>query len=139
MTHLDRWTAAGLLAISAASLAYELALTRLLSLQQFHHFAFLVVSLPVLASAAGGLLCAPLPLCWSSQPLALGPSIARLGTFAIRSWCGSSPPPAWLAGRFVRSLWAYQQALSMHLRGFSEDLVPSFAVPLGSGSGSQRS
>ncbi len=71
-------------ALSAASLANELALTRLLSLQQFHHFAFLVVSLAVLASAAGGELRALLPPRPSAQPLALGPSISRLGTFTMQ-------------------------------------------------------
>ncbi len=83
MTHLDRWTGAGLLAISAASLAYELALTRLLSLQQFHHFAFLVVSLAVLASAAGGVLRALLPPRVPARHLALATSLSLLGTFAV--------------------------------------------------------
>jgi hypothetical protein len=73
-----------MLAISAASLAYELAVTRLLSLQQFHHFAFLVVSLAVLASAAGGVLRALLPPRSSAQPLALSTSVSLLGTFAMQ-------------------------------------------------------
>jgi hypothetical protein len=80
---LDRWTAAGLLAISAASLSYELALTRLLSLQQFHHFAFLVVSLAVLASAAGGVLRALVPHRLAPLSLAVSTSIALLAALAI--------------------------------------------------------
>ncbi len=44
----------GIALISAGSLVYEIALTRLLAVQQFHHFAFLVVSLAVLGMAASG-------------------------------------------------------------------------------------
>lgn len=83
MSGLPRGTAAGLFAISAASLAYEVALTRMLSLQQFYHFAFLVVSLAVLASAAGGVLRALLPPRFSARSLALAASLSLLVTFAV--------------------------------------------------------
>lgn len=49
-------TLAGLALISSATLAYEFALTRAFAVQQFHHFAFLVVSLAVMGLAAGGLV-----------------------------------------------------------------------------------
>jgi hypothetical protein len=48
--------AAGLALISAAALIFEITLTRLFAIQQFHHFAFVVVSLAVLGFAASGLL-----------------------------------------------------------------------------------
>ncbi|MFP3855348.1 MAG: hypothetical protein ACLFWD_13755, partial [Anaerolineales bacterium] len=41
--------------ISAAMLAYEIGLTRLFAVQQFHHFAFMVVSLALLGMAASGI------------------------------------------------------------------------------------
>ncbi|MEJ2011347.1 MAG: hypothetical protein P8X64_03865 [Anaerolineales bacterium] len=46
----------GIILISAGCLMYEIALTRLLAVQQFHHFAFLVVSLAVLGFAASGVM-----------------------------------------------------------------------------------
>jgi hypothetical protein len=52
----DRRTALGLALLSAAALSFEISLTRLFAVQQFHHFAFMVISLAVMASAASGLL-----------------------------------------------------------------------------------
>ncbi len=66
----------GLLAVSAATLVYEIALTRLLSLQQFHHFAFLVVSLAVMASAGGGVLLAVIPRRAPMAALALAMAVS---------------------------------------------------------------
>lgn len=40
--------------ISAAMLIFEITLTRIFAIQQFHHFAFIVVSLAVMGIAAGG-------------------------------------------------------------------------------------
>jgi hypothetical protein len=40
--------------ISAASLAYEICLTRIFAVQQFHNFAFIVISLAVMGYAASG-------------------------------------------------------------------------------------
>jgi hypothetical protein len=51
----------GLTLISAGSLAFEISLTRLFAVQQFHHFAFVVVSLAVMGIAASGLLLALRP------------------------------------------------------------------------------
>lgn len=47
---------AGLILISASALAFEVTLTRLFAVQQFHHFAFLVVSLAVMGFAASGVV-----------------------------------------------------------------------------------
>jgi predicted membrane-bound spermidine synthase len=48
--------AIGLALISAAAFIFEITLTRLFAIQQFHHFAFVVVSLAVLGFAASGLI-----------------------------------------------------------------------------------
>ncbi len=64
---LDR-ISVGIVLISAGSLTFEVGLTRLFAIQQFHHFAFVVVSLAVMGFAASGLVLslrrrpAPLPL-----------------------------------------------------------------------------
>jgi hypothetical protein len=44
----------GLLLLSAASLAFEINLSRIFSVAQFHHFAFMVVSLALLGYGASG-------------------------------------------------------------------------------------
>lgn len=46
----------GIFTISASALAFEITLTRIFAVQQFHHFAFLVVSLAVMGFAASGSL-----------------------------------------------------------------------------------
>lgn len=46
----------GLMLISSGMLTYEISLTRLFAIQQFHHFAFVVVSLAVMGIAASGLI-----------------------------------------------------------------------------------
>ncbi len=46
----------GLAFVSAGMLAFEVGLTRLFAVQQFHHFAFMVVSLAVLGISASGLV-----------------------------------------------------------------------------------
>lgn len=57
----DRRTPLGLGLLSTASLIFEISLTRLLAVQQFHHFAFLAISLAVMATAGSGLLLALRP------------------------------------------------------------------------------
>ncbi|HSB89769.1 MAG TPA: hypothetical protein VLD63_07060 [Anaerolineales bacterium] len=61
----------GVALLSGATLAYEVGLTRLFAVQQFYHFAFLVISLAVLGLAAGGVY------------LSLG---RRPGTLAVPAW-----------------------------------------------------
>jgi hypothetical protein len=46
----------GLLLLSASVLAFEVTLTRLFAFQQFHHFAFVVISLAVMGFAGSGLI-----------------------------------------------------------------------------------
>jgi hypothetical protein len=54
-------TPIGLALISAGSIAFEISLTRIFAIQQFHHFAFVVVSLAVMGIAASGLILALRP------------------------------------------------------------------------------
>ncbi len=51
---LTRAAYVGLFLLSAATLTYEVMLTRLFSVTQFHHFAFMIVSLAMLGSGASG-------------------------------------------------------------------------------------
>jgi hypothetical protein len=63
----------GLGLISAAALAFEVALVRLFSLAQFYHFAFLSISLALLGNGASGSLLTAFPaLKRSLSPLRLG-------------------------------------------------------------------
>jgi len=48
------WQGVGLFLVSAASLCFEINLTRLFSVSQFYHFAFLVVSIALLGYGASG-------------------------------------------------------------------------------------
>lgn len=48
----------GMALISAAMLMFEITLTRIFAIQQFHHFAFMVVSLAVMGIAGGGTILA---------------------------------------------------------------------------------
>lgn len=62
---------------SAGALCFEVALTRLFAVQQFHHFAFVVVSLAVMGNAASGLLLLFRPR-WASRAL-----LSTLFAFAV--------------------------------------------------------
>lgn len=66
----------GLALLSSSTLAYEFALTRAFAVQQFHHFAFLVVSLAVMGLAAGGLAVSLRP---PIRAQAAPPPSSRLG------------------------------------------------------------
>ncbi len=62
----------GLMLISAGSLVYEISLTRIFAVQQFHHFAFLVVGMAVMGIAASGFLITIRPSPPPASTLALG-------------------------------------------------------------------
>jgi len=78
--------------ISTATLAYEINLTRLLSVTQFYHFAFMIVSIALLGFGASGTLLASLPglgqrnlesnLGW----LALASGVTMLGAYLLTNW-----------------------------------------------------
>lgn len=79
----------GLFLLSAATLAFEINLTRLFSVAQFYHFAFMIVSLALLGFGASGSVLALLPRWGRRQPeealswLALGLSVSSLGSFLL--------------------------------------------------------
>jgi hypothetical protein len=54
-------TSLGLFLLSAATLAFEINLTRIFSVTQFYHFAFMIVSLALLGFGASGTLLALAP------------------------------------------------------------------------------
>ncbi|MFO7741947.1 MAG: hypothetical protein R6X31_06500 [Anaerolineae bacterium] len=67
---------AGLFLLSAASLAFEIILTRIFSVAQFYHFAFMVVSLALLGFGASGTF------------LSLFPEVRRRAGSRLLSWLG---------------------------------------------------
>lgn len=73
--------AMGLALLSAAALVFEITLTRIFAIQQFHHFAFVVVSLAVLGFAASGLL-----LTLKSQPPPLSLLSGGFSLFVILAY-----------------------------------------------------
>lgn len=79
----------GLFLLSAAVLAFEINLTRLFSVAQFYHFAFLVVSLALLGFGASGTALALFPQWGRSQPqrslsrLALASGLSMVGAYIL--------------------------------------------------------
>ena len=63
-------------ALAAATLLFESALTRLLAVAQFYHFAFLVVSLALLGFGASGTLLSVFP---RLRSISLGRALAWAG------------------------------------------------------------
>jgi hypothetical protein len=64
---LMRFTYVGLVLLSAAALAFEITLTRLFSVTQWYHFAFLAVSVALLGYGASGTALSLVPS-WSRPP-----------------------------------------------------------------------
>ncbi len=79
----------GLFLLSAATLAFEINLTRLFSVAQFYHFAFMIVSLALLGLGASGSALALFPHWGRRQPertlsrLALGFALGSVGSYAL--------------------------------------------------------
>ncbi len=78
--------------LSTATLAFEINLTRLFSVAQFYHFAFMVVSLALLGFGASGTFLAIFPLDTKHSMdrvmgnLALGASVTMLASFLLSNW-----------------------------------------------------
>ena len=83
------WQAAGLLLISAAALCFQINLTRLFSVSQFYHFAFMVVSIALLGMGASGTFLAirkvrPGEIEEKTFPwLAIGSGASMLGAYVL--------------------------------------------------------
>jgi len=79
----------GLLLLSAAGLTFEIDLTRLFSVAQFYHFAFMIVSIALLGYGASGTVLAISPGLGRSRPgYSLGAfsgaaSLATLGAYRL--------------------------------------------------------
>lgn len=58
---MSKSTLTGLIFLSASALAFEINLTRLFSVAQFYHFAFMIVSLALLGYGASGTFLAIFP------------------------------------------------------------------------------
>ncbi len=73
----------GLILISASALAFEVTLTRIFAVQQFHHFAFLVIGLAVMGFAASGVILAYRPYGTSLTALCLAYSTAIFLAYTV--------------------------------------------------------
>jgi len=73
--------------LSSATLVYELTLTRLFSLAQFYHFAFMAISLALLGSGCAGSLLSVWPhLGRRTDWWAAGFGILAIASYAILNW-----------------------------------------------------
>lgn len=94
-----RSTYAALLLLSSSVLIFEIIQTRLFSVAQFYHFAFMIVSLALLGSGASGTL------------LAIFPALGRARPQDSLGWL------AWLAG--LSMLFSYLLANALPFDAFS--------------------
>jgi len=82
-------TYAGLFLLSAATLAFEINLTRFFSVAQFYHFAFMIVSLALLGFGASGTFLTILSRLRARDParalpvLSWGFAVATIGSYAL--------------------------------------------------------
>jgi hypothetical protein len=90
-------TLAGLCLLSASSLIFEINLTRLFSVAQFYHFAFLIVSLALLGFGASGSLLSMLETAAPADQrtararaamprLALAAALSALAAYLLTNW-----------------------------------------------------
>lgn len=81
-----------LLCLSAATLMFEINLTRLYSVAQFYHFAFMIISLAMLGFGASGAWLALFPRLGRRHPrralawLSCGYSVTSLGAYLALNW-----------------------------------------------------
>jgi len=82
-------TYAGLFLLSAATLIFEINLTRIFSVAQFYHFAFMIVSLALLGFGASGTFLTLFPRLKERDPacalplLAWGFALTAVGSYAL--------------------------------------------------------
>ncbi len=82
-------TYAGLFLLSAATLVFEINLTRIFSVAQFYHFAFMVVSLALLGFGASGTFLTLFPRLKERDPsrtltlLAWGFALTAIGSYVL--------------------------------------------------------
>jgi hypothetical protein len=89
---LDARTWASLFLLATATLAYEINLTRIYSVAQFYHLAFMIVSIALLGLGASGTAIAVIPALHRGNPdERLGPyacaaSASILGSYLLINW-----------------------------------------------------
>lgn len=87
--HKGMLTYAGLFLLSAATLTFEITLTRIFSVAQFYHFAFMVVSLALLGFGASGTFLTLFPRLKEHSPdrvlpiLSWGFALSTVGSYAL--------------------------------------------------------
>ena len=78
--------------LSAATLTFEINLTRLFSVAQFYHFAFMIVSIALLGFGASGTALAIFPALLRGDParrlaqLSLAAGLSLLGAYLLTNW-----------------------------------------------------
>ena len=88
--HSSLWLS--LFLLSAATLTFEINLTRLFSVAQFYHFAFMIVSIALLGFGASGTALAIFPALLCGDParrlaqLSLGAGLSLLGAYLLTNW-----------------------------------------------------
>ena len=104
---------AGLFLISVATLAFEITLTRVFSVAQFYHFAFMIVSLALLGFGASGTF---LTLCPQLRRIAPGRLLALLAVGFTLSVVGSYALTLYVPFDFFRIVHDWRQAavLALH-------------------------
>lgn len=82
----------GLFLLSAATLAFEIDLTRLFSVAQFYHFAFMIVSIALLGFGASGTALSIFPALQRGEPgrrlsqLSISASAGMLSAHLLTNW-----------------------------------------------------
>jgi hypothetical protein len=88
----DRSTWLSLFLLGAATLAFEINLTRLFSVSQFYHLAFMIVSIALLGFGASGTALSVWPALQRGSPedqlarWALGAAAGILGSYLLINW-----------------------------------------------------
>jgi hypothetical protein len=122
---------AALLLVSASVLSYQVILVRAFSIGQWHHFAYMVISIALLGFGASGTLLAAFERKRTSTPARL--SVSHLSWFAISAttFAIALPVSFWLTQRIpfdpFLMVWDWRQVL--YLGGYYLALfVPFFAA-----------
>jgi hypothetical protein len=137
----------GLFLLSAAALAFEINLTRLFSVAQFYHFAFMIVSIALLGYGASGMTLSILPSLLNGKPenilgrMALATATCILGAYLLVNWVSfDSYSMAWEAKQVLILILHYialstpfffsGMALGMLLSKFPGRVGSTYAVNL---------
>src|SRR5688500_16774091 len=88
----ERTILLSLFLLSAATLAFEINLTRLFSVAQFYHFAFMIVSIALLGFGASGSALTIFPALQMAEPkqrlsqLAMATGISVITAYLLTNW-----------------------------------------------------